>query len=79
MLNKALDIDPYSRQAIYAMGILYMEIGETENALKQFEQYLALNPYDPDVCRILANIYRQKGLFKEAGLEYNEADQLEGK
>ncbi|MDP2911967.1 MAG: tetratricopeptide repeat protein [Candidatus Omnitrophota bacterium] len=78
MLNKALDTDPYSRQAIYAMGILYMEIGETENALKQFEQYLALNPYDPDVCRILANIYRQKGLFKEAGLEYNEADALEG-
>ena len=79
VLEKALDIDPYNRQAIYAMGILYMEIGETENALKQFEQYLKLNPYNPGVCRILAGIYKQKGLFKEASLEYNEADILEGK
>jgi len=58
---------------------VYFEKGDTEKAMKQFVKYLALDPYNIGGHRILGDIYKQKGLFKKAAAEYNEADKLEGK
>ena len=79
VLKKSLKMNPYLRQASYALGKAYLQIGDAENAFKQFSRYLELDPYDGRAHRLLGDIYKQKGLFKEAGLEYNEADKLEGK
>ena len=79
MLERALRIDPYLRQASYMLGLLYMKQGNAERALRQFIKYKNLDPFNAEVCRFVGDIYKQKGLFKEAGLEYNEADKLEGR
>ncbi|MCX5687264.1 MAG: tetratricopeptide repeat protein, partial [Candidatus Omnitrophica bacterium] len=79
MLEKSAQLGPYLRQASYMLGLSYFEKGDIEKANRQFVKYITLDPYDAGAHRILGDIYTQKGLFKNAALEYNEADKLEGK
>ncbi|HDP16230.1 MAG TPA: hypothetical protein ENN16_00065, partial [Candidatus Omnitrophica bacterium] len=48
-----------------------------DRAMRQFEKYLKLDPFNPGAHRILGNIYEKKGLLKKAQSEYNEASALE--
>jgi len=76
-LEKSARLDPYLRRASYMLGLVYLEKGDIVRAMRQFEKYLALDPYSASAHRLLGDIYKQKGFLKKAGVEYNEANELE--
>jgi adenylate cyclase len=44
LLDRALQIDPWSERAYYWLGIIYLERGQRDLALRSFDRALELNP-----------------------------------
>lgn len=43
-LNNALNIDPQSIEALYALGMFYQEAGDTANAIESYNKLLVVDP-----------------------------------
>jgi tetratricopeptide (TPR) repeat protein len=64
-VEKALAIDPDSADAHYTMGLLLLENGNVEAAIKAFSQSISLDPEDPDALMARAKAFGTLGATRE--------------
>lgn len=60
-LNKAISIHPNYKVAYLLLGNAYFYMGETDNAIKNYEHCLKIDPSFRDASNNLAVVYRDKG------------------
>lgn len=65
-LQKALSIDPNSRENIFALFFLYNRLGEYNQSQTLIESFCQKNPSDEEAQFYLASIYAQKGNYSKA-------------
>ncbi|MES3005006.1 MAG: tetratricopeptide repeat protein [Patescibacteria group bacterium] len=75
-LLKAVEISPDYANAKYFLGLSYDEVGETEKALKEFEDIAKTNPDNQDLVKIIENI--KSGQKALTGLEETNPESAEG-
>lgn len=63
-LKAATDIQPNYSNAKYFLGLSYSKIGQTANAIKEFEDISALNPDSEEVKTILKNLRAGRGALE---------------
>jgi tetratricopeptide (TPR) repeat protein len=63
---RELEIDNIAQEAMMALGILTAEMGDTDEAMNHFRDYLELNPNDVQVRRTLAADAAKAGGFEAA-------------
>lgn len=61
MLTNVVSADPLNASAYNNRGVAYGEIGETENAIADFERAARANPQDPVPCVNLAELFTRQG------------------
>jgi Tfp pilus assembly protein PilF len=77
--QRAIGLGPNSANSVDAanyMAQAYLQLGETENAIKAYKTGIRLNPYRDDTHTQLANLYFYEGRQDEAIKEYKEAVRL---
>jgi len=73
-LQIALSLDPINCiDALTDIGVIYEEMGRTDEAIKCYLSALRYLPYDADLHYNLGTAYAQKGAFDLAILEYKKA------
>ena len=68
--KKATELDPFGRPL--ALPRVYVWARQYDAALDATLEQLEANPRDPDFHELLANIYRCKGLYSQAALEWEK-------
>ena len=66
LLRSALEIDEKNTDALLMIAEIYRQLGKTDQAIKQFEEIIKINPRIPDVHYQLALCYIEKKLFDPA-------------
>lgn len=51
-LNEAVRLDPRFAHAWRGLGVAYATVGQTENAMRAYERYLALDPKGPEAAQV---------------------------
>ena len=77
--QRAIGLAPNSANSVEAanyMAQAYLQMGDTENAIKAYKTGIRLNPYRDDIHTQLANLYFYEGRQDEAIKEYKEAVRL---
>lgn len=64
-LEAALKAQPDYANVAYFLGLAYARVGQTEAALKIFEQLATTNPDNEEVALIVANLKAGKSIFAE--------------
>jgi tetratricopeptide (TPR) repeat protein len=64
--RKALELSPEIALAHFALGKIYLAKGNTDDALKEFESEVKINPTYPPVYEFLGNLYIRTTKFREA-------------
>ena len=82
ILRKALEIDPKSERPesknVHSyLALIYLERGETGEAIAEFRESIRLFPQDIWARQQLAAIYENHGRYYEAELQYSEILQVE--
>lgn len=75
ILNKAVKKEAYT-PAFYYLGLALAKKGQLPDALKAFESAISLNPYDPNIYKIRAEVYENNKMLKEASADYKRALEL---
>jgi len=65
---RELEIDNIAQEAMMALGVLTAEMGDTDEAMNHFRDYLELNPNDVQVRRTLAADAAKAGGYEAAVL-----------
>ncbi len=72
--NNALNIDPKSEEAIYAIGMFFMETGDYNKSIIQFTNLLKLNPKNTDAHFNLGYIhFKYLKVYQQAIKHFNDA------
>lgn len=81
-LKEALEIlaaatakDSYA-PAHYYYGYALAKDGRLNEAIKEFESAVSLNPYDINLFKLRAEVYEQNNMLKEASTDYKKALEL---
>lgn len=83
LLHLALSPDPseqpsmYREDIHYHIGGLYMKLKRYDDAIKEFESALSLNPKDPRVHNDLGVIYKERNDLSKAEYHYKYAIEIE--
>ena len=74
IFNEILEKDPNHSPSIYQLGILEMEFGETESAVKRFKKVISLNKdFTSNAYFSISKINLEKGNSEEAFKQLNTA------
>ncbi len=65
--------NPREYRALRLLGVLAVQVGQTDRGIGLLHQSLALNPNQSDARRDLGNAFLQKGMFEEALANYEFA------
>ncbi len=65
LINKAIDIEPNERY-YYNLGIIFKEQNRLEDAIKMYENVIALNPKHTNACMNLGHILKKLNKHSEA-------------
>jgi len=71
--KKIIKIGPYYAATRKNLATCYLKQGDFQNAIKEYNIQLLLNPYDPDIYLNSAYCYRQLGLNDKALLSHQKA------
>lgn len=72
--NNALNINPKSEEAIYGIGMFFMETGEYNKSIDQFTNLLKLNPKNTDAHFNLGYIhFKYLKVYQQAIKHFNDA------
>lgn len=72
-LDKALEFDPRSGQANYAMAFYYQQVGEIKRAHEYYKQAISLSKKDPDVLNSYGAFLCKQGDYDSAKSYFLEA------
>lgn len=78
LLNKSLELDAESSDALLLRAQLYVERGDTASALPDLEAYCALCPDDSDMALALAQLREAAGEYISAAEEYERLYEKDG-
>ena len=76
LLEKLVRSDPTISLGRLDLGIVYVECGDKEDALREFKAAAALKPDDVNVHMRLGRLYRSMGKTAEAKNEFDKASSL---
>lgn len=77
--QRSIGLSPESENSVDAanyMAMAYLQLGDTENAIKAYEKSVTLNPYLDDTRITLGNLYFSEERYDEAATSYKEAVRL---
>jgi tetratricopeptide (TPR) repeat protein len=66
----------FAADAAQYLAMSYLQLGDTENAVKAYKSAFQIDPYRDDIHVKLGNLYFSQGKFEEARAEYAEAVRL---
>jgi Flp pilus assembly protein TadD/transglutaminase-like putative cysteine protease len=66
LLQRAVEIDPKSKQGWNDLGLAYLRLGQFDEAADAFQKQISANPYDEHVYNYLGLTLRQQQKFPEA-------------
>jgi protein O-mannosyl-transferase len=75
-LDMAITKNPKYAPSYRNRGLVKLELNRNEEAIKDFEKFLELQPNDPDVLNIIGVCYRNLGKIKEALAITNRAIEI---
>jgi tetratricopeptide (TPR) repeat protein len=67
--KRAIEIAPASPPAHYVLGRVYLELGQTEPAVRELQQAASLSPNSPEIHFQLARAYTRQNLAEKAAAE----------
>ena len=76
VLEKAIEIRQYDR-TYDKLGLVYVEIGDEENAIEQFNEAIKINPRYAKAHNDLGTVYGRIGEFDLALEEFNTAIKID--
>ncbi len=83
MLRAILEEDPDHLQATYALGMLSMQSGQFELAVKRFDRVLEIDPNQVEAYRLKGEAYEAMGQAENALIDYQlyveKSDDLKAK
>jgi len=68
-LKRAAQLSPQWAEAHFELGLLYEDLGEDQNALREYEAAVKLKPEAPKPHYRLATLYRRMGRTEQAERE----------
>lgn len=71
--TKALTVDPTDIDALWDRSFLYKKMDRIDDAMDGFKQILSITPHHFKVINELVQLYRARGMIKEAITLYEEA------
>ncbi len=74
--TKAIEISDRLASVHVILGIIYREAGQYEDAIKEFQQALLIDPVSFDALQELAEVYENLGRLEKAEEMYKEAIKL---
>ncbi len=74
--QQAITLDPTNPQEYVALGGLYYQLGQWDNAIKEFQQAITLKQDYSNAYYNLAHAYQQKGDYQNALAAYQTVQQL---
>ncbi len=77
-IDKAHDIDPFSRVINATIGLRFYEARRFDEAISQLKRVIEMEPNYPLAHSFLADMYRSNGMYLEAIAETRLADALYG-
>ncbi len=66
----------FAADAAQYLAMSYIQLADTENAIKAYQSAFKIDPYRDDIHVKLGNLYFSKGRYEEARAEYAEAVRL---
>ncbi|GIX48356.1 MAG: hypothetical protein KatS3mg131_2567 [Candidatus Tectimicrobiota bacterium] len=78
-LHQARDLDPDYVTTYTNLGRLHLVLKQPEAAFAALWEAVQINPFDPDLHRLLAEVYRQRGDEASAAREYQLFQRLQEK
>ena len=75
-INKAHELDPFSRSINFNVGARFYEARHFDEAIAQYRRVLEMEPNHPLTHLFLAQAYDAKAMYLEAIAEYRTADVL---
>jgi Flp pilus assembly protein TadD len=66
LLQRAVELDPKSKQGWNDLGLAYLRLGQFDEAAAAFQKQIAANPYDEHVYNYLGLTLQQQQKFPEA-------------
>ena len=66
----------YGATAAQYLAMSYLQLDDTENAIKAFKSAFQIDPYRDDIRVKLGNLYFSQGKYEEARAEYADAVRL---
>ena len=66
----------FAADAAQYLAMSYLQLGDTENAIKAYKSAFQIDPYRDDIRVKLGNLYFSQGKYEEARAEYAEAVRL---
>jgi tetratricopeptide (TPR) repeat protein len=66
----------FAADAAQYLAMSYIQLGDTENAIKAYKSAFTIDPYRDDIRVKLGNLYFAEGRYEEARAEYAEAVRL---
>jgi len=75
-INKAHDLDPFSRSINFNVGARFYEARHFDEAIAQYRRVLEMEPNHPLTHFVLALAYDAKAMYPEAIAEYRTANVL---
>ncbi|MEO8042066.1 MAG: tetratricopeptide repeat protein, partial [Acidobacteriota bacterium] len=72
-IRKVLELEPLSVRYNYVLAILLYSTRDFGRAIDQIRKTLELDPENPSLHEFLGGAFEQKGMFKEAILEWSRA------
>lgn len=76
--NKGLQLKPNHETGYLNRSVIYNQLGDFPNALKDIETYFTYNPYNADLWYESARLKRALNRLPEAVKDYSEAIRLDG-
>jgi tetratricopeptide (TPR) repeat protein len=66
----------FAADAAQYLAMSYLQLGDTENAVKAYQSAFTIDPYRDDIRVKLGNLYFSQGKYEDARSEYAEAVRL---
>jgi serine/threonine protein kinase len=74
--NKAIELDPYSREAHNQLAYIYNDLGQFEKAIGAINKYIEVAPDEANPYDSKGEIYALNGKLDEAIASYEKANEL---